>query len=133
MDDLTDEKLGKLDGKKEGKLPPDQQQQLLENKIEDQNPGKLTSKMEKNVDGNHHSTSLGTSWQALHNGQMVDVLRNPSLYRLFDAVTLCNNATLGENGNALGLPTEAALLLASHRLGMIMVIVITYNPSKYTL
>ena len=132
MDDLTDEKLGKLDGKKDGKLPPDQQQ-LLENKIEDQNPGKLTSKMEKNVDGNHQNVSLGTSWQALHNGQIVDVLRNPSLYRLFDAVTLCNNATLGENGNALGLPTEAALLLASHRLGMIMVIVITYNPSKYTL
>ena len=46
----------------------------------------------------------------------MDVARHASLHRLFDAATLCNNATLSENG-ALGLPTEAALLLASHRLG----------------
>ena len=109
---LTDEKLGKLDGK----LPD--QQQLLENKIEDKSPGILTSvKLEESSEGGNHIASSGSSWQALHNGQVVAVARHPSLYRLFDAVTLCNNATLGDNGNALGLPTEAALLLASHRLG----------------
>jgi len=38
---------------------------------------------------------------------------------LFDASALCNNAHLQEHGGgALGQPTEAALLLAAHRLGV---------------
>ena len=32
--------------------------------------------------------------------------------------TLCNNAQLSESG-AVGQPTEAALLLAAHRLGVV--------------
>ena len=68
--------------------------------------------------GSDPTSSLPWSWQATYNGHVVDVARHASLHRLFDAATLCNNATLSENG-ALGLPTEAALLLASHRLGVV--------------
>ena len=82
--------------------------------------------------GNNSSTSSSGSngagngksphgaWQAVYNGQAVDVLRHPCLHRLFDASALCNNAHLQhDHSGALGQPTEAALLLAAHRLGVV--------------
>ena len=57
-------------------------------------------------------------WQASYNGNIIDVSRYSCLYDLFDCATLCSNARFNGNGDVVGPPTEAALLLASQRLGV---------------
>ena len=55
--------------------------------------------------------------EVLLNGMPVAATTIPCMVSLFDAASLCNNATLTETG-VIGQATEGALLVSAHRLGI---------------
>jgi P-type Ca2+ transporter type 2C len=56
--------------------------------------------------------------QLTYHGYNIDCERFPCILRLFEAMTLCNNAVLSEQGSFVGQPTEVALLNLPTSLGL---------------
>lgn len=54
-----------------------------------------------------------------YNGAPIDVNANRCLYSIFDALCICNNASLSPDGSYVGQPMEVALLQAASALNIV--------------
>lgn len=76
-----------------------------------------SSSKELGVDSSYIST--GANATLSFKGLPLDVNKYECVVKLFDAVSLCNNAAMSSDGaKAIGQPTEAALLIAASRLNV---------------